>query len=177
MRKYFLKSDRIGFSLWTGNDLAFAMKLWGEPEVTHFICASGKFSIRNIEERLQVEIENYKNNNVQYFPIFELESGDLLGCCGLRPCVDEKDAFELGFHLRKEYWHQGYAFEAAAAMIQYAFTELKAGKLEAGHHPQNVASQKLLTKLGFQYIGDSFYKPTGMNHPSYILKNEVQISD
>jgi len=41
--------------------------------------------------------------------------------------------------------------------------------LFAGHNPNNTASQKVLSKLGFKYIGDEFYKPTGLYHPSYQL--------
>ncbi|MBE6011459.1 MAG: N-acetyltransferase, partial [Lachnospiraceae bacterium] len=33
------------------------------------------------------------------------------------------------------------------------------------------ASEKLLTKLEFQYIGKHFYEPTGLYHPSYELVN------
>ena len=48
---------------------------------------------------------------------------------------------------------------------------LNAKGLFAGHNPKNVASRKiLLEKLGFAYVGDVFYPPTGMNHPSYSYR-------
>lgn len=59
-----------------------------------------------------------------------------------------------------EFWGQGYAKEAANAVINYAFTVLNANKLFAGHHPNNIVSQKVLNSLGFTYIGNEFYKPT-----------------
>lgn len=55
--------------------------------------------------------------------------------------------------------------------IIYGFEILKADKLFAGHNPNNKASQKVLQKLGFVYIGDEFYEPTGLYHPSYELIN------
>lgn len=91
----------------------------------------------------------------------------MIGCCGLRPYKDRK--YELVFHLRSKFWKQGYAFESATAVIDYAFTVLKVEKLFAGHHPQNIASQKILSQLGFHYIGNEFYEPTGLYHPSYEL--------
>ena len=57
------------------------------------------------------------------------------------------------------------------AIIDYAFTVLKAKKLFAGHNPNNIASQKVLSKLGFSYVRDEFYEPTGLFHPSYELVN------
>ena len=76
----------------------------------------------------------------------------------------------MGVHLRPQFWGQGYAKEAAMATIDYAFSILKANGLFAGHNPNNIASAKLLRKLGFCYIGDEFYEPTGLYHPSYELK-------
>lgn len=71
----------------------------------------------------------------------------------------------------KKYWGRGYASEAAKTTIDYSFNYLKADKLYAGHHPENEASKKLLTKLGFKFIGNNFYEPTGLFHPSYELVN------
>ncbi len=167
MSVYFLTTERCGFAYWTENDLPLATSLWGEPEVTRYICASGVFSAEDIKSRLHTEIVNLEKYGIQYFPFFSLENGELIGCCGLRPYKGGKDVYELGFHLRKEYWRKGYATEAAAAMISYAFDTLGATELKAGHNPNNIASSKVLSKLGFQYECDEFYEPTGLNHPLY----------
>ncbi|MBD5148576.1 MAG: GNAT family N-acetyltransferase [Oscillibacter sp.] len=151
--------------------LELAKLLWGNPEVTRYICANGIFSMNDIIKRINSEILNESLYQVQYWPVFELETNDLIGCCGLRPY--KADQYEIGFHLRPEFWGQGYAAEAASAVIEYAFTVLKAKKLFAGHNPNNKKSQKLLNKLGFIYIGDEFYEPTGLYHPSYELENHI----
>ncbi len=165
---HFLKTDRIGFSRWKEADILLAETLWGDVEVTRYICANGQFSKTDIENRLKKELENEANFQIQYWPIFELASEELIGCCGLRPHGEKQ--YEIGVHLRPKFWRQGYAVEAAKAVIQYAFDVLQADILFAGHHPQNVASRRVLEKLGFAYIGDEFYAPTGRNHPSYLLK-------
>lgn len=167
-RVYFMKTDRIGFSKWN-QDIELAKTLWGNPDVTRFICASGHFSEEDIQNRLATEIENENKYQVQYWPIFDLCSDALIGCCGLRPYKEKQ--YEMGFHLRPEFWGKGYAAEAANAVIDYAFQHLHADGLFAGHNPKNVASKKVLSKLGFVYIGDEFYVPTGLYHPSYELKH------
>lgn len=169
--EFFLKTDRIGFSRWSEEDLPLAQSLWGDPKVTRYICASGSFSSRDIENRLQQEIANNKAFGIQYWPIFELASGEFLGCCGLRP--REGRQYELGFHLRPQFWGQGLAAEAARAVICYAFDILEADSLFAGHNPRNVNSGKVLKKLGATCVGEEFYAPTGLNHPSYLLKRPM----
>ncbi len=172
--KYFIKTERCGFSHWTKKDLHLANLLWGEADVTRFICASGVFTAEEIESRLNTEICNFEKYGVQYFPLYSLENGELIGCCGLRPYKNEKNVYEMGFHLRKKYWHKGYAVEVGKAMIDYAFGELGAEELKAGHNPCNTASGRVLSKLGFIYECDEFYEPTGLNHPLYFMKNGVK---
>ena len=174
MREYWMETERIGFSLWEKKDLPLAELLWGDPDVSHYICAKGVFTPEEIQNRLDLEIQNYRQYNIQYFPLFERGSSELIGCCGLRPS-GTADACEIGFHLRKKFWHQGLAQEAASAMIHQAFHSLHLKKLHAGHNPRNIPSKKLLLKLGFAYVADEFYEPTGLMHPSYILKKDVSL--
>ncbi len=167
-RVYFLTTERMGFSHWEEKDLELARLLWGDPQVTKYICASGVFSDEDIARRLQTEIQNESRYHVQYWPIFRLDSGELIGCCGLRP--HGESCYELGFHLRPAFWGKGYAVEAATAVIDYTFRKLGATSLFAGHNPKNIPSRKRLLSLGFIYSGDEFYEPTGLYHPSYELK-------
>jgi len=168
-RAYFMKTNRIGFSKWKLEDIDLARKLWGNPNVTKFICASGYFREEDVENRLEAEIAQESKYQIQYWPIFNLNSDELIGCCGLRP--HKENQYEVGFHLLPEFWGKGYAAEAGRAVIAYAFHNLHAEELFAGHNPRNTASPKVLSKLGFEYIGDEFYTPTGLYHPSYKLKN------
>lgn len=166
--EYFLKTERIGFGIWRKDDLDQARRLWGDPQVTRYISRNGIFSEEDIKNRLQTEVLNQNRFGIQYWPLFDLQNHELIGCCGLRK-HGEHD-YELGFHLRPSYWHQGYAEEAARAVISYAFETLQAEVLLAGHHPENAASERLLKKLGFRLKGREYYEPTGLYHPSYELR-------
>ena len=164
-REYFLTTERLGFSWWTGEDLELANGLWEDPQVCRYICAAGQFSDDEVRKRLALEMENGQHHHVQYWPVFELETGRLAGCCGLRP--HRSRTYELGIHLKPEFWGRGIAAEACRAVIRYAFAELDAEGLFAGHHPENQRSRRLLERLGFVYTGNEFYSPTGLYHPSY----------
>jgi ribosomal-protein-alanine N-acetyltransferase len=164
---YFLTPQRLGFRTWSPNDFEIAMGLWGDSDVTRFI--GGPFSSGQVRERLQREIEQEALYGVQYWPIFDHTSGEHVGCCGLRPYSSDPKIREIGFHIRKEKWHAGYARGAANSTIEHAFSTLNVRGLFAGHNPKNEASAMLLKKLGFQCTHDEFYPPTELNHPSYLL--------
>lgn len=138
-REYFLRTSRIEFSKWAKSDNELAILLWGDPEVTRYLCAGGRFSGDEIANRLNEEIFNESAYHIQYWPIFERTTADLIGCCGLRPRPSIGE-YEIGFHLRPQFWGKGYAGEAAGAVIDYSFHVLKARKLFAGHNPENTAS-------------------------------------
>jgi RimJ/RimL family protein N-acetyltransferase len=169
---YFLKSERAGFRTWTLDDLPFALALWGDPEVTRLIDARGKLDENQVRERLLNEIATQALFEVQYWPVFLLEAGDFLGCCGLRPYKPDEQVYELGIHLRTPYWGKGHAADLSRTVMKYAFGQLNVASLFAGHNPRNHRSSRLLHKLGFRHTHDEYYAPTGLQHPSYLLTRE-----
>lgn len=164
---YFLQSQRLGFRLWTPEDLPLARELWGDLAVTRFF--GGPFSEAQIAERLQLEISRMESYDLQYWPMHLLADGEFVGCCGIRPYRPSEEIHELGFHLRPKFWGQGLAGEAASTVIQYAFEVVKAKGLSAGHHPENFASEKLIEKLGFHYSHHEAFAVLGMDIPYYLL--------
>lgn len=68
---------------------------------------------------------------------------------------------EIGFWLGKDFWRNGYTFEAAEAVIKFAFGELKLNRLEAHAMTENMSSIKLMEKLGFNQEG---------YHPDLVIK-------
>jgi len=166
-RDYFLTSERLGFGNWSTSDLKLAHELWANAQVTSLI--GGPFTDEQIGQRLNREITSMHAYGVQYWPIFLLENDQFAGCAGLRPYRLDQRIYELGFHLRPEDWGLGLAQEAGRAVIAFAFENLGAEALFAGHHPANSASQRVLAKLGFEFTHEEFYPPTGLQHPSYLL--------
>lgn len=62
---------------------------------------------------------------------------------------------DFGFMIHPEYWGQGIATEAAAAFIDYAFSNKLSDQLLADVDPRNVASLRVLDKLGFARTGEA----------------------
>jgi RimJ/RimL family protein N-acetyltransferase len=172
VRDYFLKTERLGFSVWDENDLPDAVELWCNPAVTRFIVAGGRMSEEQARQRLAKEIDTYRTAGIQYWPVYLVETGGNIGCCGLRPYKPEKNVLEMGVHIKEQYWGKGFAAEACSAVIAYAFDRLGADALFAGHNPNNAASAQLLKMLGYAYTHDEFYAPTGLRHPSYLMTRQ-----
>jgi [ribosomal protein S5]-alanine N-acetyltransferase len=158
---------RLTFRHWSEADLPLARALFGDPRGTSFV--GGPLDAAAVAARLATELQNQREHGISYWPIL-LHGSREIGCCGLKPRDPERRIYELGFYLLPPYWAQGFAAEAGASVIAYAFDVLGASALFAGHHPDNHGSQRALEKLGFRYTHHELYPPTGLEHPGYELR-------
>lgn len=84
-------------------------------------------------------------------------SGQYIGRCGLYPCRDEAGEIvpgeaRLAYYLARPFWGRGLATEAGRAFVQYGFETLGLRRIEAGVNAQNLASIRVLEKLGFTLV-------------------------
>src|ERR1700686_3966120 len=80
------------------------------------------------------------------------ESDTLCGGVGLRIEPDHRRA-ELGYWIGVPHWGRGYATEAARAMVQYGFETLGLHRIFASHFANNLASARVLRKIGMRREG------------------------
>jgi RimJ/RimL family protein N-acetyltransferase len=79
-------------------------------------------------------------------------SGELMGAIGLvLNAVDHHG--ELGYWVGKPYWDNGYATEAAKAVVDYAFGVLHLHRIFAHHFSRNAPSGRVMQKLGMKCEG------------------------
>lgn len=83
-----------------------------------------------------------------------LRDGALIGGIGLHPYPDHKRA-ELGYWIGVPFWGNGYATEAARAVVRYGFEQIGLNRIFAGYFKHNVASGRVLQKIGMKYEGCS----------------------
>ena len=79
--------------------------------------------------------------------------GKLVGAVGLRDIDAEHSLAEMGFWVAVEGWGQGYATEAARAVVAFGFEQLGLNRIYAHHMVRNPASGRVLAKLGMKQEG------------------------
>ncbi len=79
-------------------------------------------------------------------------TGQLIGAVGL-DLEPAHNRAELGYWIGRPFWNQGYASEAAAAMLAHAFTALRLNKVCAHHYTRNPSSGRVLEKIGMRRQG------------------------
>ena len=80
-------------------------------------------------------------------------NGHYLGSCCLMVEPDSPSSAELGYWFLREAWGHGYATESSAAILELGFRRLGFHRVWGKCHTQNVASAKVMEKLGMTYEG------------------------
>jgi RimJ/RimL family protein N-acetyltransferase len=85
-----------------------------------------------------------------------LRDGSIIGACGI--AMFDGVTPEIGYWFGVPFWGNGYATEAARALVDHAFTALGHEHLVAGARVSNPASRRVLEKCGFQWTGVGLYR-------------------
>jgi len=83
--------------------------------------------------------------------VIEKETDKFLGWCGIWR-LRETNELEVGYAIEKAYWGKGFATEAAEKFIEYAFENIKPDKIVAVAEPKNLASRRVMEKLGMKFV-------------------------
>lgn len=109
----------------------------------------------SMDESKTMIAERCKSND--FIAVVHKKTGRMIGHLYFHHAQpDQFMTWELGYIFNPEFQNQGYCTEAAAALLQYAFKELKAHKVVSFCNPQNAASWKVLEKIGMEQEG--FFK-------------------
>ncbi|BDA71519.1 probable acetyltransferase [Calothrix sp. PCC 7716] len=148
------------------NDLA---EIYSDPEVMRYRLLPEPASRKQTQESLESYILHWKEYGFGRWAAIYKTSRQLIGHCGLEHITSLKE-IELSYLLAREYWGQGLATEAAMALLQYAWETLQLKRLVAIAKPENLASRRVMEKIGMQYEKNiQFY---GVEWMLYKINND-----
>jgi ribosomal-protein-alanine N-acetyltransferase len=152
-----LESKRIILRPLSLDDANHIFKNWtSDPDVAKFMIWDTHKSVEDTIEWLKTEVQNINSNDHYTWGFVLKETGELFGSGGIN-FKDELDCYELGYNIMKKYWGQGLTTEAGKAMLDFAVNTLGEKRFFCRHAVDNIGSKKVMTKLGFEYFGDSSY--------------------
>ncbi len=96
---------------------------------------------------------------------------EVIGDCGLTvQTVDNADEIEIGYHVRRDLWGQGFATEAARACREYGFAKLPVERLISIIRPENLPSRRVAEKNGMKISKE--VTRTGFLHWVYSIRGD-----
>lgn len=131
-----------------------------DPEVMRYLSGGRPETLEETRAVIERVMNRWSELGYSWWAIIERETSELVGAGAIQNLRREATSvpdlacpLEIGWRLRRDRWGQGLAVEAARAMGDFAFKELKAGELLAVCDPSNTASANVMKRLGMQEVG------------------------
>ncbi|SDL79149.1 Protein N-acetyltransferase, RimJ/RimL family [Pedobacter sp. ok626] len=149
-----LTTDRLIVRDLNYEDLDFIHVIHSNPEVQKYATLDIPESINESEDYLRKYIEQQNcNPRKEYGFCVSLVNKEPIGLIGLSNGLDKFKSAEMWFKMHPKYWGRGYITEAALVVLKFGFERLHLHRIEAGVATENIASIKVLEKIGMQKEG------------------------
>jgi RimJ/RimL family protein N-acetyltransferase len=145
------ETDRLRLRRLSVDDVEFILRLLNEPS---FIQNIGDRGVHTLDDArgyiVKGPITSYEKFGFGLWMVETKSPVAPIGICGLlkRDALEDVD---IGYALLPEFWSQGYALEAASAVVLYAREKFGLKRVAAVTNPDNQSSIRLLEKMGFKY--------------------------
>lgn len=165
-----LETERLYFREMNQSDFTSLCKILQDEKTMY--AYEGAFSNIEVQEWLDNQIARYQKWGFGLWAVILKGTDEMIGQCGLtmQPWK-ESEVLEIGYLFRRQYWHKGYATEAAKACKKYAFDILKSKDVCSIIRDTNIPSQNVAIRNGMTMVDShtKHYKGVDMLHYRYIV--------
>ena len=167
--KTILTTPRLTLREMTRADRTDLAEILQDPEAMY--AYEHAFSGEEVDQWLDRQLERYARYGFGLWAVIDHVTGEWVGQCGLTiQNVENVEELEVGYLLKRRFWHRGYAREAAAACRDYAFNALGRTRLVACVRVNNAPARRVAEYLGMsvERIFIKHYYDMDMPHALYV---------
>lgn len=143
--------------------------MWADPRV---MADLGPVKDAEASDATIARHDGYRHKGIGFWTVEHRGDGAVIGFCGLKPGAENtpiEGALEIGWILDVPWWGQGYAFEASAATIAWAWANLDDDRIVAITAARNAKSRRLMERLGMAYLPDGDFE-----HPLFAAGDPLR---
>jgi [ribosomal protein S5]-alanine N-acetyltransferase len=122
-----------------------------------------------VEKWIERNRRRYRDDGVSLWAMVLKSTDEVIGDCGvILQEVQGERLYEIGYHLRRDYWGKGLATEAAVACRNWAFANLKIDRLISLIRPENLPSRRVAERNGMTIWKEVEWR--GLDHCVYSIE-------
>ena len=142
-----IETKRLIINKFDTNDISAWALIECDPKVRKFV-NNKVLTYGEAKSYVLENIESYKTNGYGRYAVRYKSNRKLIGMCGF---LKDELGIDFGYRYSQDTWAQGIGTEAAQAVIKYGLTKMALRSIVAAVLPENIASEKILIKLGFLF--------------------------
>ena len=154
--KIFAETERLILREILPEDVESIFLLDSDPEVHRYLGNNPIHTMEEAAKTIEFIRRQYAEYGIGRWAVISKDTNEFVGWSGLKFITEETnnhiDYYDLGYRFIRKYWGKGYATETAKASLSYAFQSLGLSKVFAIVDVENMASEKVLKKVGFETI-------------------------
>lgn len=166
-----LETQRLILREYTQEDFSDLYKLLSDPiTMQHY---PKPYDEKGTQRWLDWNFNNYKTYGFGLWALIRKDTGEFIGDCGITmQNIDGQQLPEIGYHIEKAHWRQGFGKEAATAVRDWAFTNRDFPALYSYMKYTNVASYSTARSAGMQKIKEYPDEEDGILYVYTITREE-----
>lgn len=153
-----METERLTLRAFQPDDLPRLCVLFTNPGFLRF-SGSAAYSPEQTAAVLEKILNWDRAGLPSQFAVIVRETGELIGYCGfLHQEVDQRQEIEIAYRLHPDFWNRGIATEAARAVRDHVFRDLKLDRVISLIHPENTASRRVAEKNGMKVEKETVFR-------------------
>ena len=148
-----IETKRLVLRKINSTDAPFLYEYWSDKEVAKYMNIVPFERISQAEEMIEFLNSLAEQEQAFRWSIIRKSNHQILGTCGFNNWDKDNQSAEIGYELGKPHWRQGFMTEALIELISHGYKNMNLNRIQARVEPMNMASRKVLKKLGFQEDG------------------------
>lgn len=165
-----IETDRLILRTWQDSDTAKMAKINKDAKVMEYF--PGIVDMQGTQRLIDKINKHYDEHGYTLYAVEIKATKQFIGFVGLLNATfyaHFTPATEIGWRLGSQFWGQGYATEAARAVLDYAFNQLNLDEIVSFTTANNLASRRVMEKIGLKRNPkDDFDNPNVINYPDLV---------
>jgi ribosomal-protein-alanine N-acetyltransferase len=149
--RHVIETDRLLLREVTMNDLDEVNKIYTNPENERSSVWKLHSDKEKTKEKINDMINNYRTGKPEHWIVCDKKTNKIVAIGGMFSYLAANKRISMGWTVDSNSWGNGYAVELGKACIEYAMKFLNINRVEATVRINNIASRKVLEKIGLSY--------------------------
>ncbi|MEO4054679.1 GNAT family protein [Solibacillus sp. CAU 1738] len=165
-----LETERLVLREITKDDVVDIFACFSNDEVTRYYGQESLLNIEQAEAFVDFFSKSFTQKRGVRWGIERKGTTGIIGTIGFNNWTSKHKRAEIGYEIHPDHWKKGYASEAVKKVLSYGFNEMELSRIGAIVFTENDASNKLLSKIGFQKEGilQQYMYQNGKAHDTYM---------
>lgn len=168
--KFYFETERLILREVLESDTQAMFKLDSDPIVHKYLGKNPIKTTNQANANINFIRAQYKQHGIGRLATIEKSSGLFMGWSGIKLNIGKKESlnnrtnfYDIGYRLIPRFWGQGYATESSIKMLDYGFNKMKIDTIFGAADVQNTGSNKVLQKIGLNFIEEFIFKQEKIN--------------